>query len=56
MKAITVVGETLAVLSFSQIRKTYQCLTGQVGETFLEIFENEPVISAILMIKKVHAD
>ena len=34
----TVVGETLAVLTLPQIRKNCQCLDGQVGKTFLEIF------------------
>ena len=34
----TVVGETLAVFRLPQIRKNGQCLDGQVGKTFLEIF------------------
>ena len=34
----TVVGETLAVFSVPKIWKTGQCLAGQVGKTFLEIF------------------
>ena len=34
----TVVGETLAVFSLPQIRKTCQCLDGQVDTTFSEIF------------------
>ena len=34
----TVVGETLAVFSLPQIRKTCQCLDGQVDITFSEIF------------------
>ena len=31
-------GETLAVFSVPKIWKTGQCLAGQVGKTFLEIF------------------
>ena len=34
----TVVGETLAVFSLPRIRKTCQCLDGQVDTTFSEIF------------------
>ena len=34
----TVVGETLAVFRLPKIRKNCQCLDGQVGKNFLEIF------------------
>ena len=34
----TVVGETLTVFRMPEVRKTGQCLDGQVGKTFLEIF------------------
>ena len=34
----TVVGETLTVFRMPEIRKTGQCLDGQVGKTFPEIF------------------
>ena len=34
----TVVGEALAVFRLPKIRKNCQCLDGQVGKNFLEIF------------------
>ena len=44
----TVVGETLAVFRLPQIRKNGQCLDGQVGKTFLEIFGGNNNFSNVL--------
>ena len=44
----TVVGETLAVFRLPQIRKNGQCLDGQVGKTFLEIFGGNYNFSNVL--------